>query len=667
MKLSLALKTLFRTPLKTLVTFALLLAVTFMFVYNLTEYTLTKREFDRAVSTYRGVFSVENGAPEYSTFPLISRSEVNEEVSGYFLLSDPENKANYDDYFPYERFHQQDLPQTDIDAILELPYVTGSTMRYMTAGVSDAYRTFNRPNYYDPALRIVFEATLVGKNADQHLGKGWSYEDYLDLYIEDIKLLAGNPDWLDMSENESPDADIRVRLYMNSQKWVEENNYNGKLRTASPHTSVRPVGLMIKNLFEPKSHRELKIGQRYIFAARYDPFMEIEDEERQIYYPPNYFIGDETLYDWWPYFYPMDGLPENYLELDEFAPLRELIQITDDDLHTYDVVYTDDLSATRRIQENRAVIVEGRAITPEDAGSAVCVVSECAMTENGWKLGDKIKLKLGNRLFEQFMPVGAVASLRGRYASEWTEEQEFEIIGSYTDTWWGTRQEAWFISKMRTDDLWWAYSESTVFVPTSFLPVSGEKLAAHEFKPSEISFVVGDARNIQAFMDECIPTLEAMGFTVYFSDGGWLSIEKQIALSETLALAKLAAFGAATMLALGLVVYLFVVRKRKDYAIMRALGTSKHKSNRTLYVPLLLLGLCAALVGSAAAVIYSGIRVESTLKQFTEAGIAVDSSVPLIAPLAAIAGELVLMALMIALGLKMLSRLSILALLQDSS
>jgi hypothetical protein len=65
MNLTLSLKTLFRTAAKTLVTFALLAAVTFMLAYNLLDFTLTKREFDSAVEGYDGVFSVEYGMPDY--------------------------------------------------------------------------------------------------------------------------------------------------------------------------------------------------------------------------------------------------------------------------------------------------------------------------------------------------------------------------------------------------------------------------------------------------------------------------------------------------------------------------------------------------------------------------------------------------------------------------
>ena len=46
----------------------------------------------------------------------------------------------------------------------------------------------------------------------------------------------------------------------------------------------------------------------------------------------SFFVGDDSLVDWWPYFTDVTDLPEGWLETEEFAPLRELIQVTNDDL-----------------------------------------------------------------------------------------------------------------------------------------------------------------------------------------------------------------------------------------------------------------------------------------------------------------------------------------------
>ena len=120
-------------------------------------------------------------------------------------------------------------------------------------------------------------------------------------------------------------------------------------------------------------------------------------------------MGDDSLIDWWPFFVDITDLPENWLETEDFAALRELIRVTNDDVHTFDVVYGDDMAAIRRVSEGRIVCVDGRFITPEDAGQPVCVVNEDLIKAYGLEIGDTLTLNLGNYLCEQYAPLGAVA------------------------------------------------------------------------------------------------------------------------------------------------------------------------------------------------------------------------------------------------------------------
>jgi len=61
MKASLPFKTLFRSPVKTALTFVLLAAVSFAFFTCMAEYAVTSREFKNAALQYRGVDAAEDG------------------------------------------------------------------------------------------------------------------------------------------------------------------------------------------------------------------------------------------------------------------------------------------------------------------------------------------------------------------------------------------------------------------------------------------------------------------------------------------------------------------------------------------------------------------------------------------------------------------------------
>ena len=61
MRTTLALQSLLRTPLKTLLTFLLLASTSYMLFYNAAEFAVTSREFERAAGFYQGVGMVEAG------------------------------------------------------------------------------------------------------------------------------------------------------------------------------------------------------------------------------------------------------------------------------------------------------------------------------------------------------------------------------------------------------------------------------------------------------------------------------------------------------------------------------------------------------------------------------------------------------------------------------
>jgi hypothetical protein len=71
-------------------------------------------------------------------------------------------------------------------------------------------------------------------------------------------------------------------------------------------------------------------------------------------------------------------------------------------------------------------------------------------------------------------------------------------------------------------------------------------------------------------------------------------------------------------------------------------------------------------VGTIAAAAYASVTSENVLRPIADAGVVLNTNVPLIVPLAAILAELALMSAMTALGLKSLGRLSLLTLLQDN-
>ena len=595
MRTDLQLKSLYRSPLKTTLTLLLLAAAAFLFLYTLGEYAVSDREYREARDKYEGVLTVEEQPVQDIKTPF-----------DFFLLTDDTGRTDIygksfsDDYTPtYENTHQQSLGEDLIEKLSALPHISQVEKRYLTAGVSPEYTRLDTDIHMNPfSARAVLTATVKHRFISQIMdGEATrriypSIDPWEYLILEDIDLLAGDPTWLmdPAFGREREEHAVELRVVKDEYRGIADRIFS------------MDYDLIRSNMFTTENHVYtenmdfLQPGRRYVMVLRnniVDTYVAPTAEFKDVY-PRGYYhqfdVGDDSLIGWWPYFVDITDLPENWLETDEFADLRELIQVTNDDIHTFDVVYGDDMAAQRRVAEGRVVCEEGRFITPEDAGQPVCVVSTEFLEMSGMKIGDTITLDLGNYLSEQYAPLGAVAVTRGRQNTEYTT-QPFTIIGAWRDL-----SEGKHVYR----DRYWCWSNNAIYVPSAFLPEC-RNAGGHTFKPSEVSFVVGNAEEIVPFVEECLPLLEKMGISYVFSDGGWSAVGPDLMQARTIALVKLLVFGGAAVFALVLTVWLFIGRKKREYAIYRALGMPIRGASMQLYVPFLVLGAVSAVVGGVMA------------------------------------------------------------------
>ena len=173
MRPSLLIRTLYRSPVRTLLTFILLSVVMFAFFSQTAEYAVTAREFNNAAKQYCGV-----GAAEIA--PL-SDSHVD---YGLYLYADPRMKGQlyYYEGANYTFLRYEPLTQEQISTISSFPYISLADTRYMTAGVSDTFFRLDERVYYNYSLRCVVEGTLEIKSEHPYF-----------FTLKDCKLLAGNP------------------------------------------------------------------------------------------------------------------------------------------------------------------------------------------------------------------------------------------------------------------------------------------------------------------------------------------------------------------------------------------------------------------------------------------------------------------------------------------
>ena len=587
MRTLLSIKTLFRTPIKTLLTFLLLGAASYMLFLGAAEHAAVSRAMEQAIGFYQGIGAVEAEPPlrqipddfwpDY--IPQKMRTPVSVYGLDFYLYAD--ERVAYNPYGEGVRqYSYTGLSQTSIDAIAGLPYVSRSSIRYMTAGVSATLaRSYDNDEYYKYSARFVAEATLQSIRRYPQEPEQQGGPATYSLLFSDFTLLAGYQKPFDVFNGDDQRVvEIYAKTfgpgyagggtYPDLTWWTNSTMVRIIIHGSEAHRSeVYSAGFL----------ESLAPGERYAVIGRYVPVYVVPEYLGGTISDIDMSLSDPMTLDWCPQIYPLSGLPDDYLGLPGFAPLREIIELTDTDSRTLDVVYTDDMQAIMRFAEGSMQITDGRALTIGDSESRIsaCVMNSAYMHENGLEIGDRITLMLGDELFEQNQSLGAVAVVRERRPGALTEE-EFEIVGAYRDVDTAAKQ---------AESLHWAYSRNTVFVPLTFLPI--EVPESHTIKPGEFSFVIDDPRDIPAFLEEARPIIEGdLGLTLFFSDGGWSAVESQISQAVAGAALRLAASSISAAAAVSLTAYLFIWRKRKEYAVMRALGTGRHVAGRSLYAPL---------------------------------------------------------------------------------
>ena len=445
------------------------------------------------------------------------------------------------------------------------------------------------------------------------------------LTLDDCEILAGSTPFLDkrMAKIIADDGAITVDA-------VSEKFYGAACMGLINSRFIQE--LTSNYIYDSEYMGALTLGHRYIFVLKYDPLADPPANNCAFFQ-----LSDHLTNPWCEPIQSVEGEPGNYLEQDKFSPLRELVEIADAGVHTFDIVYTEDMGAIMRFSEGDMAIVDGRALTRADSesGAMLCVVSRDLARAYELSVGDTITLKLGSVLFEQFKGLGAVAATRERYGAP-VKEATLEIAGIYTDTDGMQRQ-----SKNPN----WSYSINTVFVPKSLLPVDEDDLRDHQFTPAEFSFVIDDAWSIPSFLEEAEPLFDGLGLRLIFNDGGWPAITNEFKVAQRLSVINITVFSAAIIIAAGFTEYLFIVRKKKEYAIMRALGAPKKVSALALAVPFMSVTAVSIMIGSGAAWYYSIKTIEQNNTLQALQRYAVDASTPIAVILGCIFGELLLIAM----------------------
>ena len=558
MRKSTALKSLIRAPLKTALTFLLVAAASFALFSRATDFAVTMREINYAKSFYRGVAALDNSAPTLHMQGLGSEG----------------------DYITY--CAEQSWPTDEqLNELSSLPGATLSDTRYMTAGRIEQFQRLSDENHtWSMRGDFVLEGTFSGYQSHVE-SSGAPRPGLLDLYLDDIAVLAANDDKIDVSKP-------ILAIGADDQTYYK-----------NPH---------------PESFfKNLKKGTRCIVTGRYSDKYGLE-------------MGMEEAS-----FAVIEEPGSNYLATDTFASQKKKIDGILDSVYTYDIVYTSDMRAIPRFNDHSMAVTTGRLLTKEDTNA--CVVHELFLEKNHVSVGDTIRVKLGDQLFHQGSLVSGASSLGASRLSDYIASAELTIVGAYRDL---------DDTSMQISESEWMYTINTVFVPASLLPV--EIPDDYQPTMGEFSVLIEHARDIEAFKHAAEPLVAKIsGVTMRFSDGGWLSVKDsfEAGLRTSFLTAALSLTGAA--LALLLAVYLYIGRSKKTYAIMRTLGVPGKLTRDAVVLPFAVLLLLAIPIGGVAGLLYTGHTAKNVLMELAERApysYAPNTAIPTGSILACLIGEL---------------------------
>ena len=595
MRAKLSLKTLYRSPVRMILTFILLVAVTFTLFSQVLEHAVTVREINKAAEQYDGVGAVEVTPVRNALFGSLY-TEV-----PYTILNDERVDRTNVPYDQYWEVRYENLTEEHIDAISDLPYITDVDMRYMTAGVSDEYLRLDDGEYfYNYTAQAILEGTLETAMPFYTSESDPDTNTYM-LTFSDAKVVCGNFK-LDLGDRP---------LYINT------SHKDGMLAGSNTRCYFRTT---TEYEYFPEFCQELPIGNRFAFVVRYEPLNKHMAGGVVGYPQTSFYLGDHLIETWNNTFWDITGAPENYIDTDEYAEIRQVADMIELNHHTFDVVYTDNIKSIMRFANGNMSIVDGRGIVQTDStdNPNVCVISRQLAVEYGLNVGDTITMSLGDKLFTQYKGLGAVPVVPGREADIYTEAA-LEIVGIYTDI---------DAERQQAEEAYWSYSINTIFVPQALLNVSEEELANHKFYPGEVSFVVEDAGDIAEFSNVGIPKLKELGLKVIFEDQGWLDMEEGFKSTEKLGVIKILVLSAAVVVATWFVAMLYITGRRKDYAVMRVLGTSVRKTNRAMLLPFMLLSAVAVMVGAVGAWVNTQHTIAESNALVILAEFSVDTTIP---------------------------------------
>lgn len=357
------------------------------------------------------------------------------------------------------------------------------------------------------------------------------------------------------------------------------------------------------------------------------------------------------LYEDGPWF--LQVTPDEEVDLDDpnLARLKQEVDFLQVNQHAVSVTGTSDMSAMPAMQESSHLyyLSEGRWLNQEDdlSGNSVCLIHQDFARMRELSLGDQITIKL--RPIKVFFN-GYISSDEDweTWQSYPTQELTCQVVGLYGMTIAGTMYN------------------THIFAPKTSLPIEftyqDEEFGLYY---SSFSFVLNSTQDQEAFILEYQQDMTERGLTIRFEENNSEEFWTAVVPLKQSARINIIVFSGVLVLALLLAVFIYLLQRRRDFAILRSLGVPRGKAIRQMLLPIGLFGLVGIWGGGCASWRYALGKAGETLSAIpTPAGVEPSVTLDPLWLVGLCAGILALLLISAWIGAKVIAGRPVLELLQ---
>jgi len=313
---------------------------------------------------------------------------------------------------------------------------------------------------------------------------------------------------------------------------------------------------------------------------RFGGFQPLDDSAFPIDIIEYSFAREPGENEGWYSFLEVIGSVEETMASDRWQPMREALDMAEISMSTFQVITTNNPNSLPRFNQNRNLFDDGRTFTPREIreGARVCLVSKEFAEHNGLSTGDTLPLQLYNTTFgsrnvtymiSDGIMGNATVWIPGIYQRglEISDPQNYTIVGIY--------------NTLRADRTEYSIPPNTIIIPeSSFGELGGEPTSIFDTSVSAPillhSIIVPNGRINETInvIDSIVP---GYGGLFRFYDQGYESLRTTLGNLR---------FGMTWIMVLAITGWLavlfiflmfYVARKRKEGALLYALGVSNAK------------------------------------------------------------------------------------------